>query len=552
MTGDAMDETTNQPAGDNTPRQPLGATWESETRPSLQRPGRWRELFAVGALGVLANGLAFHGGWMGTAVLLVAAVPLLAIATPRAMSIHPAERAGWPHRAFVLLLIAAVAVRMAWLGTIPLALASVVVAAAVALTLAGRRPFLLDAVLATLLSLISSLLALFWFRNLLRSETDDTPPTASATDARPASWRLPTVAGVVFAAIFIMANPDLKTLVYESLERFSTSLGDVVARIVPGPDDIIVTLFVAAIALGLARPIVQRSLLSDAKSAAASEPRPAALFGEFRNTLVVVTGLFAVYLVFEFATLWRREFPPGFYYAGYAHAGAAWLTGALALASGLLSAMFRGRTLDDPRLPTLKRLAYVWSAENLLLAAAVVNRLLIYVDFNGLSPMRMVGFLGIAAVVGGLLLVVVKIARHHSLVWLLRRDLWTVSLAGLAYLVLPIDWIVHSYNAARIAEGDLAPSVQLSVQPMDAGGLLAIVPLLDHDDERITDGVAAMLSTAEANLDDADPDWRRRQLAVETLRDRLKSTKPKWDRFFGENAIRSARDRFDAFTYQWY
>jgi len=57
------------------------------------------------------------------------------------------------------------------------------------------------------------------------------------------------------------------------------------------------------------------------------------LYSAYRNTLMTLIVLFTIYLVFEFITLWRREFPPGFYYAGYAHQGAAWLTFALALAT---------------------------------------------------------------------------------------------------------------------------------------------------------------------------------------------------------------------------
>ncbi len=48
----------------------------------------------------------------------------------------------------------------------------------------------------------------------------------------------------------------------------------------------------------------------------------------------------------------------------------------------MLSLIFRGRVLADPRLPRLRRLAWLWSAENMLLAAAVYHRLFIYIGFN--------------------------------------------------------------------------------------------------------------------------------------------------------------------------
>ncbi len=43
-----------------------------------------------------------------------------------------------------------------------------------------------------------------------------------------------------------------------------------------------------------------------------------------------------------------------------------------------LSLIFRGRTLSDPRRAALQRYAWLWTFENLLLAVAVYNRLLIY------------------------------------------------------------------------------------------------------------------------------------------------------------------------------
>ncbi len=47
----------------------------------------------------------------------------------------------------------------------------------------------------------------------------------------------------------------------------------------------------------------------------------------------MVILIYAVYLAFEFHTLWFRVFPKGFYYSGYAHEGAAWLTIGLVLAT---------------------------------------------------------------------------------------------------------------------------------------------------------------------------------------------------------------------------
>jgi hypothetical protein len=167
---------------------------------------------------------------------------------------------------------------------------------------------------------------------------------------------------------------------------------------------------------------------------------------------------------------------------------------ALAAATLVLSFVFRRRIFQDPRLPKLQRLAWIWSALNLLLAISVYNRMLIYVDFNGMTRMRVVGFLGISAVVIGFALVIWKIVSRRSFVWLIHRQLWTLVLATYLLAVLPVDALVHSYNVRRILAGDPAPSVQIMVHPIRASGVLVLTPLANCNDEIIRDGVRALLA----------------------------------------------------------
>ena len=124
--------------------------------------------------------------------------------------------------------------------------------------------------------------------------------------------------------------------------------------------------------------------------------------------------LFACYLGFELYYLWMREIPEGFYYSGYAHEGAAWLTVALAISTFTLGFIFHGALLAHPRIDTLKKLTWIWSAENFLLALCVYHRLYIYIGYNGMTRMRVVALFGIAAVVGGFALVVWKVLKGIS------------------------------------------------------------------------------------------------------------------------------------------
>jgi hypothetical protein len=281
------------------------------------------------------------------------------------------------------------------------------------------------------------------------------------------------------------------------------------------------------------------------------------LYNAFRNTLLTVIALFGCYLVFEFRTLWFREFPQGFHYSGYAHEGAAWLTFALALATGVLSLVFRGSILADPRLNHLRRLAWIWSALNLIMALAVYNRLFIYVGFNGMSRMRIVGLFGITTVVVGFLWVVWKIARNRDFVWLIRRHLWTLAAAVYLFAIMPVDAIVCRYNVRRILSGDPAPSVQISVHPINAEGILSLLPLVDCQDATIREGVRAMLAERH---DEAQSlartrkrlGWTTWQLADQRVLDELRRQGKRWSSMSDLGTRREARQKFDAYAYQWY
>jgi hypothetical protein len=373
---------------------------------------------------------------------------------------------------------------------------------------------------------------------------------------------LPTTTALVFSTLFVLANPDLMAAFGEQIAQWLDTTRDWLMRAAPEPLEVLFWLAVLWISTGLLRPVMGGSGWdenspdrADGRGSAKQQPSP--LYPAFRNTLIVVIALFAVYLVFEFNTLWFRVFPDGFHYSGYAHEGAAWLTVALALATVVLSAIFRGDVLRDPRLPKLQRMAWIWSFENLLLALAVYNRLFIYIGFNGMTRMRIIGLFGISAVVVGFLLVVWKIARHRDFVWLIRRHLWTVAIAVYLWAITPVDMITVRYNVQRILSGDPAPSVQISVHPISSEGVPLLLPLLECDDPVVRDGIRAMLAerleqAETAALRREQLGWTAYQIADEVMLDRLRSAKPLWARYEDRGERAASLATFHEYAYQWY
>jgi hypothetical protein len=322
-------------------------------------------------------------------------------------------------------------------------------------------------------------------------------------------FTMPLAAVVAFAVLFVLANPDIANSVASNLRATLVACSDLWEAI--GTKQVFFWMASAWLMLGLLYP----TGAWQAGQALFREPPPqelsaalanGKLYSAFRNTLLSLIVLFTFYLTFEFATLWRRDFPDNFYYAGYAHQGAFWLTVALALATGLLSVMFQGAMLSDPRLSRLKTFAVVWSILNFLLSLAVFNRLLIYIDFNGMTRMRVIGLLGISCVVIGFSLVVFKLLKDKGFVWLVHRQLWVPVGGILVYALMPVDWLISRNNTQRILGDHLAPAVQIIAQPSTAEGMLPLIDLVNVEDAQIREGIRALLAI-----------WARELEVVEVL-----------------------------------
>lgn len=509
-----------------------------------------RELLAVSGLVVLVDLTIYRGyGFAGLAAFFIAAPILLLWGAPQRQS-----GAGLGVIATMLLLLAAA---LAWCGSGPQVAIGAVLVVTFAMILVGMKPYVVDIFLFTFFTVTTGGAGLTKYLRSLDRGTGLIPR---------ATWLkvvLPLAAVLGFGTLFVCANPDEATTIVKWLARAWNSLSEMIYEFSPTAPEYLLWIATAWIAGGLLRPLVRNSVFAAEETAATAEgavtsaPSEAALYAAFRNTLIALIVLFAGYLAFEYKTLWGRVFPQGFYYAGYAHQGAAWLTLALALATGVLSAILRGGVLRDPRSPALRRLAWIWSAENLLLAVAVYHRMNIYIGFNGMTRMRTIGLLGMTAVVMGFLLVVWKIMHGRGFAWLINRQLWTLAAAIYLYVVIPVDAMVHAYNVRRVMAGDLAPSVQISVHPINSGGILVLRPLVNCTDEAIREGIRAMLAERaiqgeEIDRQRATQNWTSFQLADRMLLENLRTNQSDWADYADAVKREAALQRFRSYAYQWY
>ena len=540
----------DQPANHTAP--PAFSTGEDDAPfTARQRPEhrlvQKREVVAVGLMVVLADATIFYGqGYAGLGLLFVVAPLLLMLAKAN----HAFGRPAWIVGGMLLVL----GVKLVWCGSALLVAAGFTLLVGFAMALAGHTPYIIELVVYGSQTVLAGYGGLLDYRQF---------STQNAPRFPRSSWLgviLPVATVVTFGTLFVLANPDLLKTFGDGFEWFVVNVRGWIVSWLPRPLEPFFWLVVIWLTLGLLRPVVRFAVAEHGDDALPREKLPVAeapLYGPFRNTLVTVIGLFAVYLVFEFATLWFREFPDGFYYSGYAHEGAAWLTVALALATVTLSLVFRGSILHDPRLSSLRRLAWIWSFENVLLAIAVYNRLFIYIGFNGMTRMRMVAIFGMTAVVAGFVLVLVKIACNKNFTWLVRRHLWALAITIYLFALLPVDAIVVNYNVSRILRGDSAPSVQISVHPISAEGVPALRRLLDCSDEKVREGVRAMLAERlEAAQADSDVrrarGWTAYQAAESRMLSKLQSVETALDVFDDPRQRAERLQHFHEYAYRWY
>ena len=509
----------------------------------LVRPVLRREVVAVALWTLIADLLIFRAYGFSGPGLFFGLVPLLFFIGCDELRRGPAWK-------LIVALLLLVAVRLIWSGSGWTIFSGVVLVVALAMSAAGYVPYVLEGGVLAGRVIVDGARRLGMYR--LPADSSD-PSGIARSNAQMLSWLLPTIAVIVFGSIFVFANPNL----FDWVSLRMTQLAERIQLWFEGVSywEIPFCVLALLIGAGLMRPVLPMLRIGPTgpEDPLAAQGTRSALYTPLRNTLWTLIVLFAAYLSFEFITLWKRDFPPGFYYAGYAHQGAAWLTFALALATAVLSLAFSGAMLRDDRLGSLRRLSWIWSAQNLLLAAAVYNRLMIYVGYNGMTRMRTVGFFGTTLVVVGFCLVVYKIGQNRGFWWLIRAQLIALMLTVIAYSIFPVDYVAHRYNTAIVDTGYLHPSVMIAVKPKGDEGVLPMLSLVHCEDEIIRNGVLALLAQRQLEIEDSPQEhWTEFQGCRALLKRRLAEQESEWSEFRDAVAREHAIEAFRQYAMQWY
>ena len=172
------------------------------------------------------------------------------------------------------------------------------------------------------------------------------------------------------------------------------------------------------------------------------------LFGKaaILRSLIVFNLMFAVQSVLDAAYLWGGvALPDGMTYASYAHRGAYPLIVTALIAAGfVLAALKPGSATSGDAL--IKRLVYLWVAQNIALVVSSILRLDLYVGIYALTYWRVAAFAWMGLVAAGLALIIARIALGKSNKWLLTANFLTLSATLYACCYINFAGLIAGYN----------------------------------------------------------------------------------------------------------
>jgi hypothetical protein len=179
---------------------------------------------------------------------------------------------------------------------------------------------------------------------------------------------------------------------------------------------------------------------------------PAASVGLIGRCLVVFNALFAVETVLDLRYLWAgAHLPAGLTYAQYAHRGAYPLMVAAVVAAAFVVLALAPGGSGEQRL-WVRRLVYLWLAQNVFLVISAGWRLYLYVGAYTLTRWRVAAALWMLLVACGLVWIGVRIAAARTNRWLFNVNVLTGLTVLYAGCFLDLDGFIAGFNVRHCEE----------------------------------------------------------------------------------------------------
>ena len=343
------------------------------------------------------------------------------------------------------------------------------------------------------------------------------------------TWVVPAGFALAFLLLFSQANPLIETAL--AALKIETALD------LMQPGRIALWIAVAVIAWPLLRP----RLLPWPKVKQMQGPvRPRAeslIFGRaaILRSLVVFNALFAVQTVLDCVYLWGGiRLPDGLSYADYAHRGAyPLIVTALLAAAFVLAAMRKNGPAEAS--PLIRRLVYLWIAQNVLLVISSILRLDLYVQVYSLTELRIAAGIWMGLVAVGLVLILVKILIRRSNRWLITRNLVALGVTLWGCSFVDFSAMIAQFNIENSRElgGKGQPLDLYYLNDLGPSAIPAISWYLDHAQGRPETEMRdldLLAGNMAADFLNRPQDWRSWTFRDQRLRDWL-SVNPRYASF---------------------
>lgn len=326
---------------------------------------------------------------------------------------------------------------------------------------------------------------------------------------------LPVLGSALFLALFSAANPIIANA-FARIDLVAIAGGFSILRLAFW---VVATLLVWSVL----RP--PRVRLDPPRAGSATLILPGVSHGSIALSLAAFNAVFALQNGLDIAFLWSGAPLPGdMGLADYAHRGAYPL-----IATALLAALFVLVTLrpgtPTARSPFVRRLVYVWIAQNIVLVASTMFRTLDYIESYSLTRLRIAALIWMALVAVGLVLICVRLWRGKSAPWLINASLSAALLALSVCSVVDLGAVASRWNVRHAREVGGA-GVRLDLCYLNNLGPSALLPLIELESRPIGPRFRERVS------------WTRN-----LIMDRLATTQGDWHGWTFRNARRSAEAR---------
>lgn len=285
---------------------------------------------------------------------------------------------------------------------------------------------------------------------------------------------LPVLGTALFLALFSAANPLISDA-FARVDLLAAVGGFSIARL-------FFWLLVTLLVWSLLRP--PHAALAPPLAREGHVSLPGVSPASVALSLAAFNLLFALQNGLDIAFLWSGAPLPGdLTLADYAHRGAYPL-----IATALLAALFVLITLR-PGTPTgesplVRRLVYVWFAQNVVLVASTMLRTFDYIEAYSLTRLRIAALIWMALVAVGLILICVRLWLRKSGPWLINANLAAALLALSACSVVDLGAVAARWNVGHAREVGGA-GVRLDLCYLNNLGPSALLPLIELESRPI-------------------------------------------------------------------